>query len=244
MGDYEGCLIKVVLTFDDGPHHVAPSSNYTKKVLDELEDRDIQAVFFIQTHAWWQEWDGNGPKPYFRGMHAGGKRMVHRMRDDCHVVGLHTAMDGYDPHDPDNYHTNISSAELRTQMDRGKTFINANANIPRWVRPPAGEYNSSVLSIYSEKNLDMVLWDIDTEDYKADAPNGVLTRIDTEVTRQLNAGKTELVVLFHDIQTNTANNLDDYLDKIEEVINREGCSVQWILSLDEITTILGGQFGG
>ena len=153
-------------------------------------------------------------------------------------------MDGYDPHDEDNWHTNISAAELRAQMDRGKTFINANANIPRWVRPPAGEYNSSVLAIYSEKNLDMVLWDIDTEDYNADAPNGVYTRIDDQLTEGIRAGKKEFVVLFHDIQRKTADNLGDYLDKIEEVANREDCSVKWILSLDEITGILGGQFGG
>ena len=194
--------------------------------------------------AWSRPHSGDGPKPYFRGMHAGGKKMVHRMRDDCHVVGLHTAMDGPDTHHRDNYHTNITAAELRAQMDRGKTFISANANIPRWVRPPAGVHNSSVRAIYSEKNLDLVMWDIDPEDWNSDAPDGVLTRIDTEVTRKLNAGKTELVVLFHDIQKNTANNLDDYLDKIEEVINREGCSVKWILNLDEITGILDGQFGG
>ena len=54
----------------------------------------------------------------------------------------------------------------------------------------------------------------------------------------------ELVVLLHDIQKNTADNLDDSLDKFTEVANREDCSVKWVLSLDEITDILDGQFGG
>ena len=241
---YEGCEIKIVLTFDDGPHHVAPSSNYTNEILDILEGRNIKAVFFIQTHALSRPYSGSGPKPYFRGMHDGGKDMVHRMRDDCHVVGFHTAAEVHGTHNRENWHTEISAAELRARLDTGKDFIDLNANIPRWVRPPGGHHNSSVRAIYSEKDLDLVMWDLDTEDWKSDAPAGVLDRIDDRLTQKINAGETELVVLFHDIQENTADNLEDYLDKFDEVANREGCSIKWVLTLDEITDILDGQYGG
>ena len=72
---------RFLLTFDDGPSVWRPY-NPTTVILDTLADNAVQprikAAFFVQTRS---------PR---RGGHPYGKELLQRIRDEGHVIALHS----------------------------------------------------------------------------------------------------------------------------------------------------------
>ena len=114
--------VEAILTFDDGPLTTEGSANGTDRILSALESNPtghaLNAVFFIQSHAK----DDNGN--HNRGMHREGKRLVKKMTDAGHIVGVHTGMDAYRAHAEENDHPNrYGAGELMNDLTRAKDFI-------------------------------------------------------------------------------------------------------------------------
>jgi len=71
--------VRIVLTFDDGPH-AGPlgGGNWTEKVLEALKHKRAKAAFFVQTHV-----------PY-RLASPNGYKVASLIHTEGHVLAIHT----------------------------------------------------------------------------------------------------------------------------------------------------------
>jgi peptidoglycan/xylan/chitin deacetylase (PgdA/CDA1 family) len=132
----------VYLTFDDGP------SDYTPQVLSLLARYDAQATFFVLG-----EQVEIKPDQIRIEMLSG------------HYVGSHS----YD-------HTSLvglSSEAFIAQMKRTEqAIVNATGDLHslghrvRYLRPPYGDTDATVLQRAADLGYDVVLWDVDSEDWQ------------------------------------------------------------------------------
>lgn len=230
--------VKVVLTFDDGPDTRRGAVNGTRHVLDVLQGHDIDAVFFIQSHA---RSDSGG---YFRGMEKTvGIPMVERMHDEGHIVAAHTGLDGKRAHAWANRHPRREArGELGEDLERSKAYIYARTGAePRYVRPPFGEHNAAVRARYAAHDLTMVLWDIDSRDTRRGYQRAEIRKhLEHRVAQFVSRGRRSLVILFHDIDYDTysGDNLHFYLAGIESAIDAQGFEAVFNLSRAELDDIL------
>ncbi len=232
--------VKVILTFDDGPDTRRGELNGTRHVLNVLGEQDINAVFFIQSHA------RSNSNNYFRGMEKiMGIPLVERMHDEGHIVAARTGLDGKKAHAWANRHPRREAlGELGKDLDRSKEYIHARTGAyPRYVRPPFGEYNSAVLKRYASRDVNMILWDIDTRDTtrgydSSEIKKHLQNRVGEFVTR----GSRSLIILFHDhdidYDTYNADNLYSYITVIEDAIDAHSFEAVLNLSREEMDAIL------
>jgi len=200
------------LTFDDGPHAAAlgTGDNRTEKVLDVLKAKGVKAGFFIQTGV------------TYRGASAVGRALVSRMAAEGHTVGVHTG--GTKDHE---LHPAAEKAgRLETELNAAKAYVKAQTGSdPAYVRPPTGASNAAVLATYKKTGLTNLLWDIDG-DQGANLDLATLKqRVQAGITTVKNGGwKTttpspNIVVLYHDIQKGTADNIGALIDHIKATTN-------------------------
>jgi peptidoglycan/xylan/chitin deacetylase (PgdA/CDA1 family) len=210
------------LTFDDGPH-AAPlgkGTNRTEKVLDALQSKQVKAGFFIQTAAL----DPQGHA--MRGSTPVGRALVARMHSDGHVVGVHTG--GKKDHE---LHTTAQKAgRLESELRSAESYIKTETGVdPTYVRPPTGKSNADVLKTYATVGLTNLLWDIDG-DGGSSLPLATLKKNLTRGISEVHGrsppwkGDTpaapKIVVLLHDIQAGTANNVGVLIDHIRAETTR------------------------
>lgn len=202
------------LTFDDGPH-VAPlgtGKNRTEKVLNTLRNKGIKAGFFIQTAAL------DAKENQMRGGAPVGKKLVKRMIEEGHKVGIHTG--GKVDHE---LHTKAGAAgRLEGELEAAKSYIKTQTGTETdLVRPPEGISGKSVESIYNKVNLKNLLWDIDGDKGKNLSLEDLKRRFESELSTVQKMGwkpKTSsphTVILYHDIQEGTADNLPTLIDHIK-----------------------------
>lgn len=230
--------VDIVLTFDDGPDSRSGSVNGTRQVLDILQELQLRAVFFIQSHA------RNDNDRYFRGMEERvGLPLVDRMHAEEHLVAVHTGVDGQWAHSWSNRHPRREAiGELGNDLQRCKSFIKQRTGSdPCYVRPPFGEYNRAVLKRYADHDLKMILWHIDSRDSVStydsqDIERHLRDKVDKVVAR----GRRQLVILFHDIDRHTyrTGNLLRYLKAIAETIDSHGLTADFDLTKQEIDQVL------
>lgn len=171
------------LTFDDGPHPIN-----TPSVLDTLKEYKIKATFFVL---------GERVKA-----NKASRELLLRMVEEGHRVGNHS----------------YSHKQLTTLADQG--VINeielAERAIADYIepdlimRPPYGSRNSRVDKLIKSINYKIVLWNVDTEDWKKKPTEW----IDYGVG-QIKA-RNKSLVLMHDIHATTARGLPAFIDKIIE----------------------------
>ncbi|RCJ29428.1 hypothetical protein A6770_22110 [Nostoc minutum NIES-26] len=196
------------LTFDDGPHvaELGKGKNLTEKVLDVLKARGIKAGFFVQTGV------------SFRGGDAVGKQLIARMHAEGHKVGIHTG--GTKDHE---LHTTAEKAgRLQGELDAAKKYIKEQTGeVPTLVRPPTGAKNQDVLATYKKVNLTNLMWDIDGDQGQNLALKTLKDRIESGISKVHAGGwkpstaSPKIVFLYHDIQRNTAQNLDTLIEHIK-----------------------------
>ncbi len=156
----------VCLTFDDGPN---PST--TNKLLDALEKNDAHATFFMV---------GNIVKNV-----KGGSDTINRIKEIGCELGSHT----YDH----SQLTKLSSDAVKKQLEDTSNNIKDIAGEPATVlRPPYGDYNDMVKSVCKEQNVPIVLWSIDTLDWKT-------KNADTSYKNVMDKVSDGDIILFHDI---------------------------------------------
>lgn len=155
-----------LLTFDDGPHPV-----HTPAILDWLKAHKLHAIFFVL---------GEKVVRY--------PDLVRRIVAEGHQIGNHSwshpSLSG------------MSDDRVRSEIKRThEAIITACGRTPVLFRPPYGALKSAQRTwIENEFGYSVMLWDIDTEDWKLASTNAIANRIETG----LRPGKTR-IILAHDI---------------------------------------------
>ena len=152
---------EIALTFDDGP------GPYTPQVLSVLEHKAAPATFF----------EVGVLERYF---HASTARIV----ADGYPIGDHTQS-----HAP---MSKLSANDQQTQLLQQTSQIgDYDAPFPRMFRPPYGLYNSTTLALLHKYRMLMVLWTVDTSDYRRP---GVSAIVDSAVS----GARPGAIILMHD----------------------------------------------
>lgn len=126
----------IALTFDDGPGPETP------RLLQILADKDVPATFFMV------------------GKNAQARpETVKAVLDAGHELGDHTW------NHPDL--RTVSAEQVRKEVSDTSAAIAAGAGQgPTVMRPPYGATNDTVLSVLKDLGLPVVMWSVDTEDWK------------------------------------------------------------------------------
>lgn len=137
------------LTFDDGPHPV-----YTKKLLDGLAERNVQATFFVVGE--------NIP---------GNEELIARMNEEGHLIGNHT----YD-------HVKIcdmSGESACEQVEKTSSLVREiTGKETEFARPPFGAWNPDMECSFV---MIPVLWDVDPLDWTTRNTDLIVQRVLEEV---------------------------------------------------------------
>lgn len=152
----------IALTYDDGP-----SAKFTPKFLDLFEAKKAQATFFMC-----------------------GNRIAESpaIAKRAHDAGFELANHSYThPFLPKK-----SEAEVRSELAMTNERITAITGKPvGLMRPPYGAHNAMVDAVCRELGLKIVIWDIDTEDWKKRGKDQMVANV-------LKNARDGSIVLFHD----------------------------------------------
>lgn len=178
----------VTLTFDDGPF---PET--TPRVLELLKKHDIHATFFVIG----RYLDGDGERA------VASRSVLKKTAAAGHLIGNHT-------HDH-SLLTNITHNQVLEQIDRGSQSIeNTIGKKPLLIRPPYGELDDFGMNAVRERNLDILLWNVEAQDMEREDSNAMYK----ELVHQL-AVKDGGVVLLHDIRWSSIHILERLLEYLD-----------------------------
>ena len=191
----------VALTFDDGPN-----SEKTKPVLDILDQYHVKATFFVLGVAINEKTGPLLQRMVDMGCEIGIHGLDHRIVDRVAAKNL-------------KMHLQQASAIISQQIEGGYT--------PKLMRPPAGRYSSSVLRVAEEEGLALIMWSVDTKDWK--------NRRDKILYILQSQTQDGAIILFHDKGSWTPDVLKQYIPllleqgydlvTVSELIARNGASV-------------------
>jgi len=169
----------VALTFDDGP------SAHTGRILDVLEYHDARATFFV----------------IGRGLRA---RPEVALR--AHQLGNEVANHLY-------HHqimTVMNNADIIHDVRAGSTAIMAITDeSPPIMRPPGGAFNDRVAQVVGEEGYALIMWSIDTNDWRDRNANTIYQRIMSNV-------RDGDIILLHDTHQTTAAAMERVIPRLIE----------------------------
>ena len=158
---------ELALTFDDGP------GPYTPEILSILERQNVSATFF----------EVGILEQYF---HVSTSEIVAR----GYTIGDHTFS-----HPP---MSRLSPSDQRAQLLEGARAVQRyGAPFPRLFRPPYGMWNAHTLALLRKYRMLMVLWTVDTNDYRLPGVSGIVKQV-------LTGAKPGAIILLHDAGGNRA----------------------------------------
>jgi peptidoglycan/xylan/chitin deacetylase (PgdA/CDA1 family) len=176
---------EVLVTFDDGPH-----TKFTPRLLDILKEHRIKGVFFVLGQ---------------RVAVAGGREIVRRAFEEGHRIGNHTYTH------PDL--RKLSEAQVRDELLRTERLIAPYLGDHKLFRPPYGAHNSTVDKVVRELGYHIVLWSVDSEDWRAERkPSGW---IDVSTSQIRLRGHS--VFLCHDIHQTTVANFSAFIEQVKKI---------------------------
>lgn len=195
----------VALTFDDGP-----SSTVTPNVLGTLKEYGARATFYML---------GSQVNYY--------PEIAKQVAEAGHEIGNHT-----------ENHIDLTvadrskvHAEIKDSSDK---IFKASGQQPTTVRPPYGAFNDNVIEVSKENNQSIILWSVDSLDWKSRDASAVKQ----EILRNVIPGS---IVLMHDIHNSTADALPGLLKELKEQ-GYEFITVSELLSLQEAAGV-GPHYG-
>ncbi len=133
----------VVLSFDDGPHPV-----YTPQILDVLREEGVHAVFFVLG-----EWAAAHPD------------VLKRIHSEGHEIGNHTYSHTLKEGSPE-------CDVVRKVEDTAALVEKLTGTTTRWLRPVGGALSTAFVRAAESTGHNLVLWNIDTEDWRAARGSG------------------------------------------------------------------------
>jgi peptidoglycan/xylan/chitin deacetylase (PgdA/CDA1 family) len=137
---------EVALTFDDGP------SPWTPRLVKVLRRRGVPATFF----------------PVGYGIQRYG-RYLELLKRDGFVVGDHTMT-----------HPVLQRFDVATQAKEidGQAALVSGGGLPypRLFRPPYGSFNQGTLGLLTERQMLMVLWSVNPQDYYRPGTKTIVSR--------------------------------------------------------------------
>ncbi|WP_342598167.1 polysaccharide deacetylase family protein [Psychrobacillus sp. FSL H8-0483] len=173
-----------------------PNPDTTVKILETLKKYNAKATFFML-----------GSRVSFY------PEIVQEMKAAGHELGNHTW------NHPDL--TKASSEKIALEINNTDNAVEkASGSKPTVFRPPYGAVNQTVRN---QTALPVVLWDVDTMDWKYRDPNHLLQHVKQHV-------KNGSIILMHDIHASTAEGLDAVL----AYLKGEGYSFVTISELNKL----------
>ena len=167
-------------------------SIFTPQLLDTLKAYSIPATFFML---------GTMVNHY--------PEIALRVAEEGHEIATHT-------HSHKNL-KKLSTARITSEIANGYEALVSLGIIPTYLRPPYGSYDQRVVNIASLYGLDVVLWSMDSLDWKRLPEDyGKIRSVRGELFEN---NDMHGVFLFHDIHKRT---VDDVPRVIEE-LRRAGC---------------------
>lgn len=240
-----GPLVKVALTFDDGPVAVGlgDENDRTGRIRAILAANDAKGTFFVE---------------HSRIKSKAGKVQLKAAGDAGHEIGLHGAH-------PAIHHLSYAlTEELAEKMERMKEIINeATGKDPLYVRPPggestladhleAGEVPESSKAIGGPKpvpdgvtaeSIAAAITSNGLEDYLGDGTTGANSWLEefTEasydaavdaVSKKMDEAKAEnkmkrAIILLHDIRKFDEVNLDAFIKKLKEIAEKKDVAIEF-----------------
>jgi peptidoglycan/xylan/chitin deacetylase (PgdA/CDA1 family) len=165
----------LVLTFDDGP------SKYTSSLLDMLNEKNVKVTFFVL---------GEQAEKF--------PELVQREYNEGHLVCIHSYTH--------KFFTKISKEQVEEQITLTQDILkNLIDYSPRYIRVPYGLINDSVESILKEYNLENILWNVDSLDWKYKEKNATVEHIKETLT-----GND--IILMHDIIQSSIESAKEIID--------------------------------
>lgn len=191
----------VAITFDDGPYGEA-----TDQILDILEEKNVQATFFLV---------GKNAEKY--------PDIIQRELNEGHIIGNHS----YDHpwllflKGSRNIKNNVAKAE--------QTLSNTSDLRPRFFRPPHGFKSPIMIRSLKKEGYDIILWNDITTDYNANtSPEKITQHI-------LDHAKPGGIIVLHDGAANRIDypreNIIEALPEIIDGIRARGFE---IVPLDQL----------
>lgn len=195
----------IALTFDDGPH-----PKVTPRVLEALQQYDAKATFF----------------------------MLGKQVETYSTVAKQVAEAGHEIANHSSGHldlTKLSNETIKQEINETNNKIEKVTGLnPTLVRPPYGAYNDIVINFANNNGDSIILWSVDSLDWKSRNASAVIET----VTRNVTNGS---IVLLHDIHASTA----DALPQLLESLGNQGyqfITVSDLLALQEENGV-GPHFG-
>ncbi|KAJ5468992.1 hypothetical protein N7475_006744 [Penicillium sp. IBT 31633x] len=192
----------VALTFDDGP------TRYTGDLLDLLDRYDAKATFFITGI--------NNGKGSIDDLSLPWASLIERMHSSGHQIASHTWS-----------HEDLSvvtPSQRLEQIEKNEAALrNILGYFPTYMRPPYSSCSPDTEcgNDLGDLGYHIILYDIDTDDYKNDSPD-LIQRSKDIFDRQLlrsDPHTKSWLVIAHDAHEQTVHNLTEHMLK---AIRRQG----------------------
>ena len=175
----------IYLTFDEGYEN-----GYTGQILDILKSNDVKAAFFVT-------------RPYIKG----NPDLIKRMAQEGHIVGNHTSHHPSMPDktgDPEAFKKEFSDVEELYKEVTGQ-------DIPRFFRPPMGEYSEKSLAMTQELGYKSIFWSFAHKDWLVDNQPDV----NTTYTRVMNGVHSGEIMLLHAVSKSNTEALDSIIKDLK-----------------------------
>ena len=157
-------------------------SRYTSMLLDGLKERDVKVSFFVL--------GSKAEKNY---------EILKRMSDEGHLIGNHTYS-----------HKNLyrlSAEEIFNEIDKTNLIIESiTGTSTKYFRPSYGLYNQKIEEL---TNMKIILWNLDTLDWKIKNSKQITRRVVSTV-------KDGSIILMHDVYKTSVKAALDIIDKLQE----------------------------
>ena len=126
---------------------------YIPDMLRIFEDAGVRAAFFI-TGRWAEK----------------NSELAKHIADRGHIVGNH----GYSHKD----HSKLDYGQNKHEIVKAQEVLErVTGKAPEYFAPPSGAYNKHTVKAAGEAGCEVILWSIDTIDWKRDGPDRIVSRV-------------------------------------------------------------------
>lgn len=172
----------MAITFDDGP--TGNAGGRTERLLDGLRERNVHATFFLC---------GYRIKDF--------NSMAKRYRLEGHELGNHTM-------DHVRLDRDVSDGGLNQVSSNNDLIASYTGEKPTVMRPTGGAYNSTVLASMKQLGMPVILWNLDTLDWKYRDAESIRSRI-------VEQAEDGAIVLSHDLYETTVTGVLAAIDTLQ-----------------------------